>query len=89
MGASLLESGRTGVLHPAVTNFAAMATAYRQQKPDSFNRAVADYREWLAPQFQKALKKGTGRVLFQQRQALPARDDHLHLRLRPGVRRRC
>ncbi len=64
MGASLLESGRTAVLHPAVTNFAAMATAYRQLKPDTFNRAVASYREWLTPQFQKAIKKGRAEFYF-------------------------
>jgi cytochrome c-type biogenesis protein CcsB len=64
MGASLLASSHTTGLHPAVTNFAAMATAYHQQKPDSFNRAVANYREWLTPQFQKALKKGTAEFYF-------------------------
>jgi cytochrome c-type biogenesis protein CcsB len=64
MGASLLESGHAATLHPAVTNFAAMATAYRQQKPDSFNRAVASYTEWLTPQFQKALTKGKAEFYF-------------------------
>jgi cytochrome c-type biogenesis protein CcsB len=64
MGASLLESGHAGRLHPAATNFAAMATAYRQQKADSFNRAVASYTEWLTPQFQKALRKGRAEFYF-------------------------
>ena len=64
MGASLLESGHAATLHPAVTNFAAMATAYRQQKADSFNRAVAGYTEWLTPQFQKALTKGRAEFYF-------------------------
>jgi len=64
MGASLLESGHAATLHPAVTNLAAMATAYRQQKPDSFNRAVASYTEWLTPQFQKALTKGKAEFYF-------------------------
>ena len=64
MGASLLEAGHAGGLHPAVTNLAAMATAYRQQKPDRFNQAVASYREWLAPQFQKALQKGNAEFYF-------------------------
>jgi len=64
MGASLLESGHAGALHPAVTNFAAMATAYHQQKPDSFNRAVASHREWLTPQFRKALTKGRAEFYF-------------------------
>ena len=64
MGASLLETSRAAAIHPAVTNFAAMATAYRQQKADGFNQAVAAYREWLAPQFQKALKKGRAEFYF-------------------------
>ena len=64
MGASLLESGHAATLHPAVTNLAAMATAYRQQKPDSFNQAVASYTEWLTPQFQKALTKGKAEFYF-------------------------
>ena len=64
MGASLLDSGHAATLHPAVTNFAAMATAYRQHKPDSFNHAVANYSAWLTPQFQKALRKGRAEFYF-------------------------
>ncbi len=64
MGASLLESGHSTTLHPAVMSLAAMSTAYRQQKPDSFNHAVAGYREWLAPHFQKALRKGRAEFYF-------------------------
>jgi cytochrome c-type biogenesis protein CcsB len=64
MGASLLDAGQAGTLHPAVTNFAAMATAYRQHKPDSFNRAVATYTALITPQFQKALKKGRAEFYF-------------------------
>ena len=64
MGASLLDSGHAHTLHPAVTNFAAMATAYRQQQPDTFNQAVAKYQAWLTPQFQKALKKGRAEFYF-------------------------
>jgi len=64
MGASLLDSGPAHMLHPAVTNFAAMATAYRQHKPDTFNQAVANYTAWLTPQFQKALKKGRAEFYF-------------------------
>jgi cytochrome c-type biogenesis protein CcsB len=64
MGASLLESGHNGHFHPAVTNFAAMATAYRQQKPEAFNRAVAAYRQWLTPAFERELKKGRAEFYF-------------------------
>jgi cytochrome c-type biogenesis protein CcsB len=64
VGASLLDSGHAGALHPAVVKLVAMGTAYRQQKPESFNRAVAGYREWLAPQFPKALNKGKAEFYF-------------------------
>jgi cytochrome c-type biogenesis protein CcsB len=64
MGNSLLDSGRTGVLNPAATNLAAMATAYHQQKAKEFNRAVANYRQWLEPQFPKALTKGKAEFYF-------------------------
>ena len=64
MGASLLDAEHAGMLHPAVTNFAAMATAYRQHKPDGFNQAVANYTAWLTPQFQKALRKGRAEFYF-------------------------
>jgi len=64
MGASLLESGHGGELHPAVANLAAMATTYRQHKPDLFNQAVANYKAWLTPQFQQALTKGGAEFYF-------------------------
>ena len=46
-GASLLDSARQGVIHPAVANFAVMMTAYRQNNAAEFNKALgrsADYR---------------------------------------------
>ncbi len=64
MGACLLETGRTGEFHPAVTNFAAMTTAYHQQKPEAFNAALATYRQWLTPRFERELKKGGAEFYF-------------------------
>ena len=64
MGATLLDTDHDGMRHPAVTNFAAIATAYRQHKPESFNQAVANYEAWLAPQFQKAIRKGRAEFYF-------------------------
>ena len=64
MGASLLDSGRAGDFHPAVTNFAAMATAYRQHKPEAFNRAVAAYQQWLAPGSSGRSRKGRAEFYF-------------------------
>ena len=64
MGASLLESGRSAQFHPAATNFAAMATAYHQQKPEAFNRAVAAYQQWLTPVFERELQKGRAEFYY-------------------------
>ena len=57
-GTSLLECARTGEFHPAMTNLAAIATAYHQNRPEDFNGAVAAYRLWLTPKFAKELSKG-------------------------------
>jgi cytochrome c-type biogenesis protein CcsB len=56
--------GHTADFHPAVTNFAAMATAYRQHKPEAFNAAVAAYQQWLAPRFDRELKKGRAEFYY-------------------------
>ena len=63
-GASLLESSKQGEIHPALTNLIAMATAYHQDKPEAFNRAVADYRAWLGPKFEKELHKGRAEFYY-------------------------
>jgi ABC-type transport system involved in cytochrome c biogenesis permease subunit len=65
-GASLLESLRTGKVHPAMTWFAAMATAYRQNNAGAFNRALADYQGWLAPKFAKEVFKGRAEFYFNE-----------------------
>jgi cytochrome c-type biogenesis protein CcsB len=64
MGASLLDSGHGTALHPAALSLAAISTAYHQQRPDRFNRAVTRYREWLTPLFPKALQKGRAEFYF-------------------------
>ena len=65
MGASLLDPGHAGMLHPAVTNFAAMATAYRQHKPEGFNQAVASLPSVARPAVPEGAKKRPRRVLLQ------------------------
>jgi cytochrome c-type biogenesis protein CcsB len=64
LGANVLSSGQTAALNPAVTAFAAMATAYRQHQPDAFNSAVAGYRQWLSPRFDHELGKGSAEFFF-------------------------
>jgi cytochrome c-type biogenesis protein CcsB len=63
-GNSLLESARTGQIHPAVNSFAAMMAAYRQEKPDEFNRALEGYKTWLEPSFGKEILKGRAEFYY-------------------------
>jgi cytochrome c-type biogenesis protein CcsB len=63
-GASLLESVHNNSIHPAITCYAAMATAYRQHNPDEFNRAIASYQEWLQPRFEKEIRKGNAEFYY-------------------------
>ena len=63
-GASLIETFQTGRLHPAVTNLAALATAFRQHNAPEFNRAVAGYRAWLEPSFPRELHKGAAEFFY-------------------------
>ena len=50
--------------NPATEKLAAIATAYRQEKPEQFNSAVADYRAWLEPNFGKELRKGRAEFYY-------------------------
>ncbi len=64
IGNELKESVHTGEVPPAVKYYAAMVTAYRHDKPDDFNRAVADYRQWLGGKFAPELSKGVRESFF-------------------------
>jgi ABC-type transport system involved in cytochrome c biogenesis permease subunit len=67
IGTNLLESLRTEQIHPAATNYAAMADAYHNNKPAQFNRAVANYRIWMQDNdLNPALKKGSQEFFFNQ-----------------------
>jgi len=60
----LLESARHGSLHPAVAGYAAMVTAFHQEKPEEFNKALTEYRSWLEPNFSKELRKGQAEFYY-------------------------
>jgi ABC-type transport system involved in cytochrome c biogenesis permease subunit len=67
IGASLKETLRSGQMHPAATNYAAMADAYHNNKPTQFNRALANYRVWMQEsQLYPELKKGSQEFFFNQ-----------------------
>ncbi len=63
-GASLMESARSGTIHPAVTYYARMATAYRQEKPAEFNQAIEEYRQWLSQGFSREASKGRAEFYY-------------------------
>jgi ABC-type transport system involved in cytochrome c biogenesis permease subunit len=67
IGTELMETLRSGQMNPAVTNYAAMADAYHNDKPAQFNQAVANYRVWMQEnQLYPALKKGGEEFFFNQ-----------------------
>jgi ABC-type transport system involved in cytochrome c biogenesis permease subunit len=67
IGTDLMETLRSGQMHPAVTNYAAMADAYRSNNPAQFNQALANYRVWMQEnQLYPALKKGSQEFFFNQ-----------------------
>ena len=69
-GTAILEFVRGGgELHPAMTWFARMATAYRHDKPDEFNRAIAEYKQWLGERLGPELTKGRREFFYNSVQA--------------------
>lgn len=63
-GDSLLASIQMGGLHPAMNAYVAMAAAYRENRPQDFNRALADYQGWLQPNFAREVRKGGAEFYF-------------------------
>src|SRR5439155_15683741 len=64
IGTSLMESVHGGGISPAIKEYAAMVTAFRQDEPAEFNQAVQDYRLWLGDRFVPELKKGARESFF-------------------------
>jgi cytochrome c-type biogenesis protein CcsB len=56
--AGLLDSVRDRQIFPPVRYLASIASAYGLSQPGEFNRAVEEYRGWLAQKFTPELKKG-------------------------------
>jgi ABC-type transport system involved in cytochrome c biogenesis permease subunit len=64
IGASLMESLRTGQISPAVWAYAKMADAYGNENALDFNAAVTEYRNWLAGSFAPELRKSAQENFF-------------------------
>lgn len=64
-GLSLMDAARNeSGIRPAMTRYAAMTSAYRQNKPAEFNAAVEEYRLWLQQKFLPELSKGKWEFFF-------------------------
>ena len=63
-GTSLLSAIQTGEIHPVVNYFARMANAYARTNATEFNSAVAGYKQWLTPKFDKETKKGRAEFYY-------------------------
>jgi cytochrome c-type biogenesis protein CcsB len=64
VGASILDSVRTGDRSPAVAWLQQMAAAYRHNRAAEFNAAVTQYRNWLKGDFAKEEKKGRAEFFY-------------------------
>jgi ABC-type transport system involved in cytochrome c biogenesis permease subunit len=66
VGGSLTRSPQ---IHPAVKFYAAMATAFAHDRPNDFNRALGEYKQWLESKgFAKELTKGRREYFFNRYQ---------------------
>jgi cytochrome c-type biogenesis protein CcsB len=63
-GNSILESARADQFPAPVIDFAAIATAYRNDDASAFNQAIDDYNVWLTPKFAKEVKKGRAEFYY-------------------------
>lgn len=66
LGEAALEALRTGTIHPAVEWYAQMASAYAAGDAVRFNRAVQEYRTWLAEHLPQFKAKGRAEHYFNQ-----------------------
>ena len=66
IGTNLMLALRSGELSPAATNYAEIASDYRNEKPAEFNRAIAQYRVTQDNDLYPALKKGGEEFFFNQ-----------------------
>jgi ABC-type transport system involved in cytochrome c biogenesis permease subunit len=63
-GANLVDALRGTSISPAMTSYAAMTTAFRQNKPAEFNATVGGYQAWLRQQFVPELGKARREFSF-------------------------
>lgn len=64
VGTNVMATVRGEALSPAVSAYAGMISAYRQDRPEAFNQALHDYRQWLGERFKPELKKGEREAFY-------------------------
>lgn len=70
VGQVLFDAGTRGTeIPPAINSFAQMASAYRQNNPSEFNKAIVEYRQWLGANMQPESEKGRAEFFFNNLQA--------------------
>lgn len=67
--AGLMDSVRDRAIFPPLKHLATIASAYAQNNPTEFNRAVGEYKNWLAQKFPAELKKGRQEFFYNDTKA--------------------
>lgn len=63
-GTALMDALHHGEIPAAMLFFARMANAYREGNAGAFNQALVEYEQWLAPRFEKEVRKGRAEFFF-------------------------
>jgi len=66
---ALVVALQTQEVPPPVKAFASIGTAYAQGKPDEFNRAVADYSQWIEKDLPREARKGRHEFFYNDTKA--------------------
>jgi cytochrome c-type biogenesis protein CcsB len=66
VGSSLTETFRQGRVDPVVAQYAAMVTAYRQNRPADFNQALREQQRWFDERYAPEAAKGRREFFFNE-----------------------
>ncbi len=69
IGQALLDSVRKSSIPEPIKYMAAIGTGYANNDPDAFNSGIAHYKQWLAQDFAKELKKGRNEYFYNDTKA--------------------
>lgn len=64
VGTALMDALHHGEIPTAMLFFARLANAYREGNAGAFNQALTEYEQWLAPRFEKEVRKGRAEFFF-------------------------